>query len=170
MVKLSRIDQPLFAGNNVDADQEVAVFGTMKTSAVYTMNVATLLSASAYQEGWQEAVVVGYAPFLEELNGVQYAFSYQVAYNQQQGIPEWSGTMTYYIGSLAKLNTATGCKVYSSKIDDNTGNLLTDTNSWKLVFDSDATYATTDYINNKFQVVQSLPSTTDPNTFYFVVG
>ena len=30
--------------------------------------------------------------------------------------------------------------------------------------------ATTAYVNNKFQVVSSLPANPDPNTFYFVTG
>ncbi len=174
MVKLNRVDQPIFAGNNASGDNEIAVFGSMKTSASYTMDVSTLLASADYQKGWQNAVVVGYAPFLEEMNGVQYGITYQLAYLQQQGLPEWSGTTTYYKGSLAKLNTTDGCKVYASKINDNTGKLLTDTNSWKLVLDSSLTYATQDFVNSKvdskFLVVNSLPSQTNPNTFYFVVG
>jgi hypothetical protein len=141
MVKLDRIDQPIFAGNNATADDNVAVFGSMKTSPSYTMDLPTLLASADYQKGWQNAVVVGYAPFLEEMNGVQYGFSYQLAYLQQQGIPEWTGTTTYYKGSLAKLNTASGCQLYASKIDNNTGNLLTDTNSWQLVFDTSVSFA-----------------------------
>lgn len=148
MVKLDRIDQPIFAGNNVSADDNVAVFGSMKTSPSYTMDLPTLLASADYQKGWQNAVAVGYAPFLEEMNGVQYGFSYQLAYLQQQGVSEWSGTTTYYKGSLAKLNTASGCQLYASKIDNNTGNLLTDTNSWQLVFDSSVSYATTTALNN----------------------
>lgn len=174
MSRLARVSQPIFAGNTTDADEQIAVFGSMKTSAVYTTNLATLMASAEYKEGWADSVVVGYGPFMEELNGVQYGFSYQLAYLQQEGLPEWSGTATYYQGSLVKLVIAGGCQVYSSKIDENVGNLLSDTNSWKLVFDSTIDYAAKSYVDNlfatKFQVVNALPANPDANTFYYVVG
>lgn len=174
MSRLTRVSQPIFAGNTTDADEQIAVFGSMKTSAVYTTNLATLMASAEYQEGWADSVVVGYGPFMEEMNGVQYGFSYQIAYLQQEGLPEWDGNATYYQGSLVKLVIAGGCQVYSSKIDNNTGNLLSDTNSWKLVFDSTIDYASKTYVDNmfatKFQVVNALPANPDANTFYYVVG
>lgn len=140
MARLTKVKQPIFAGGTTDLDEEIAVFGSMKSSPVYTTDLATLMASTAYTEGWSDSVVVGYGPFLEEMNGVQYGFSYQLAYNQQEGIPEWDGATTYYVGSLAKLVTASGCQVYSSKIDNNIGNLVSDTNSWKLCWDSTKDY------------------------------
>lgn len=59
----------------------------------------------------------------------------------QEGLPEWSATVTYYKGCLAKEVTLTGFKIYNSLTDNNTGNALSDTSSWKLVMDSDDLYA-----------------------------
>ena len=143
MSRLTKIKQPIFAGNTTDLDEQIAVFGSMKNSPVYTTNLSTLLASAAYVEGWQDSVVVGYGPFMEEMNGIQYGFSYQIAYLQQEGIPEWDGNTTYYQGSLAKVVITGGCQIYASKIDDNTGNLLSDTASWKLVLDTTETYAKT---------------------------
>lgn len=147
MAKLARITQPIFAGNAPQED--TAVFGTMKTAPVYTSDVATSIDTTAFSNGWKDAVEVGYAPFLEEMNTVQKAFSYQVAYNQQQGISEWGDDVEYNIGSLVKVNTANGSQVYSSLADNNVGNLVNDNTKWKLVLDSTIDYATVAQLNTK---------------------
>ena len=134
MAKLTRFTMPVFAGSA--AQDQTSVFGTMKTSPQYTSDVAASIDTTAYSNGWTDAVELGYAPFLEDNNTIHKAITYQIAYGQQQGIPEWASDTEYYIGSLAKLNTATGSEVYSSLVDNNVGNLLSDTTKWKKVFDS----------------------------------
>ena len=182
MTKLTRITQPIFAGNAPTND--ACVFGTMKTSPEYTSDVAASINTSLYQDGWKAAIDLGYAPFIEDMNTVQREFSYQIAYGQQEGVPEWASDTTYYIGSVVKLNTTGGAQLYVSKVDNNTGHLPSDAAYWKLVVDS-----TTDLcanlslsnlnatgqalINSKadksqFQVVNALPQNPDANTFYFI--
>lgn len=134
MARKTRVNQTVFAGNA--PQEETSVFGTMKTSPVYTTDVAASINTPLYSEGWKSAIALGYAPFVEDMNTVQRELSYQIAYSQQEGISEWSGETTYYIGSLVKVNVSNGSRVYASKTDDNTGNLVTDTNNWKLVLDS----------------------------------
>ena len=136
MARKTRVNQTVFAGNA--PQEETSVFGTMKTSPVYTTDVAASINTPLYSEGWKSAITLGYAPFVEDMNTVQRELSYQIAYSQQEGISEWSGETTYYIGSLVKVNVSNGSRVYASKTDDNTGNLVTDTNNWKLVLDSSA--------------------------------
>lgn len=201
MARLAKVSQPLFGGNLTAADQEVAVFGTMKTAdPVYTVDMPTLMGSAAYAGGWADAVEVGYAPFMEEMNGVQYGFSYQIAYVMQEGIPEWDSETTYFKGSIAKLVSGSGFKLYNSKTDSNKGNLLTDTSNWELVYDTAAAYTANRALvsnangkvavssvtstelgylsgitsqvveSNKMQVVQTLPANPDADTFYFVTG
>ena len=134
MTRLTRITQPIFAGNAPQGD--TSVFGTMKTSPEYTTDVAESIDTPLYEEGWKSAIDLGYAPFVEDMNTVQRELSYQLAYGQQEGVSEWSGETTYYIGSLVKLNTAAGAQLYVSKTDDNIGNLPSNTTYWKLLIDS----------------------------------
>lgn len=134
MTKLSRITQPIFAGNAPETD--TAVFGTMKTTPVYTTDVAASINTSVYGEGWKSAIELGYAPFIEDMNTVQRELSYQIAYAQQEGVQEWGSDTTYYIGSMVKVNTESGAQLYVSKTDNNTGNLPSNTTYWKLLIDS----------------------------------
>lgn len=113
MPKIERKTQKIFGGN-AESDQ-LAVFGTMITGTpVYNDDVETLQS-EAYTEGWQVAVAANEAPFMEEMNGVQYGFSKQLAYLFQQGIPEWDAGTTYYLNSFCQV----GGVIYKSMQDEN---------------------------------------------------
>lgn len=144
MAKLTRFTMPVFAGNA--AQTQTSVFGTMKTSPQYTSDVAASIGTTAYGNGWADAIEIGYAPYLEDMNTLQKAITYQISYGQQQGIPEWASDTEYYKGSLAKLNTANGSQIYSSLVDNNVGNLLSDATKWKLVLDTANTYVTTNTV------------------------
>ena len=141
MAKLTRWTMPVFAGSA--AQEQTSVFGTMKTSPEYTSDVAAAIDTQAYADGWFEAIEIGYAPFVEDMNSLQRAITYQISYNQQQGIPEWASDTEYYKGSVVKLNTASGMQIYSSLVDSNVGNLVSDNTKWKLLIDSANSYVTT---------------------------
>lgn len=132
MPKLTRQNQKIFAKSS--GANGIAVMGTMKTGTpVYSTDLATIQSTS-YENGWDDAILNDKAPYLEEMNGVQYGFSYQTAYILQEGIPEYISTQTYYIGSLVKTVDADGdVLIYQSKTDDNTGNSLDDYTYWKRI-------------------------------------
>ena len=125
MTRLTRKHQKLFAGSATNN----GVFGSLQANNPQTSNdVETLQSLSAYDNGWDEAAFsADKLPTLEEFQGVQYGISYQQCYMLQEGIPEWNANTTYYIGSLAKVVTVSGFKIYNSIIDDNTGNNTSDT-------------------------------------------
>lgn len=113
MPKIERKTQKIFGGN-AESDQ-LAVFGTMITGTpVYNDDIETLQS-EAYTEGWQAAVAANEAPFMEEMNGVQYGFSKQLAYLFQQGIAEWDAGTTYYLNSFCQV----GGVIYKSMQDEN---------------------------------------------------
>lgn len=128
MPKIERKTQKIFGGN-AESDQ-LAVFGSMITGTpVYNDDIETLQS-EAYTEGWQVAVAANEAPFMEEMNGVQYGFSKQLAYLFQQGIPEWDAGTTYYLNSFCQV----GGVIYKSMQDENINHSPAD--------DSEGTYWT----------------------------
>ena len=129
MAKLARVTQKIFAGNAQPTD--TAVFGTMKTQTPqYTGDIAQLMSNPAFLQGWGSAVEENFAPFMEEMTGVQKVFSQQIAYLLQDGIPEYDPGTTYYIGSVVR----SGNSWYESIVDNNTGSAVTDTSKWVLLF------------------------------------
>lgn len=122
MAKLTRYLQKIFANNS----NQVGVFGT-GTNKVASKNVETLQSAD-YEDGWSAAIITekNY-PIWQERDGVDYGFSYQLAYLMQSGIPEWLSTETYYTNSYCRI----GSDLYYSLQDDNTNkNPTTETDYW----------------------------------------
>jgi hypothetical protein len=113
MAKIERKTQKIFAGNA--ATDELAVFGSMITGTPGYNDDIEALQSEAYTEGWKAAVAANEAPFMEEMNAVQYGFSKQLAYLFQQGIPEWDAGTTYYLNSFCQV----GGVIYKSKLDEN---------------------------------------------------
>lgn len=125
--KIQRQTQKIFAG--AAGDDSLAAFGSMTTgNPIYTDNIEDLQS-SAYEQGWEAAIAANEAPFLEEMNGVQYGFSKQLAYLFQNGVPEWdAGTEYFALISICQLNGI----LYQSLTDNNIGNNpATDTTNWQ---------------------------------------
>lgn len=112
MANLTRYKQKIFANNS----DQVGVFGTGVNKET-SKNVETLQS-NDYEGGWSEAIVTNKNyPIWQEMDGVQYGFSYQLAYLLQKGMPEWLSTETYYTNDFCKL----GSIIYYSLQDNNTG-------------------------------------------------
>lgn len=131
MAKIERKTQKIFAGSG--ANDDLAAFGSMITGQpVYTDDIENL-QTTVYTQGWVKAIAANEAPFLEELNGVQYGFSKQLAYLFQNGIPEWDDNTAYYANtSFCQLNG----KIYQSLTNDNIGHSPAgDSTNWKVFFD-----------------------------------
>lgn len=140
MARLTRKNINVFAGSASNN----GVFGSLQAgNATVSNDVETIQSLSeAWSGGWNYATMTGEKlPPLEEFQGVQYVTTYQQAYLMQEGMPEWSASVTYYKGSLTKKVTSTGFQIYNSLTDNNTNHQLSDTANWKLVMDSDNLYA-----------------------------
>ena len=134
-MSLTRQTQKVF-GSNADADQ-LAVFGTMKTGTpVYSTDLATLQS-TAYTEGWSEAILDDKAPYLEEMNAVQYGLSYQIAYLLQEGVGAYDANTTYSNTSIVKVFDNGKLYFYHSLIDNNIGHSLSDGAYWEPIPISD---------------------------------
>jgi hypothetical protein len=131
MAKLTRQTLTLFGGSGPTAD--FAQFGSQAASSpITTKNVATIQALTAWVQGWQNAVALRDAPYLEDMNGLLYVLCYELCYGLQQGIPEWDNATTYYTDSVV-INPGT-LEMYASLIDNNTGNGLpsqVDNSNWK---------------------------------------
>lgn len=129
MTPLTRQTQKVFAGNaNVD---NLAVFGTMKTGTPqYSSNVETLQSTT-YSQGWSDAILNDKAPYLEEMNAVQYGLSYQLAYILQEGAFEYDAGTEYSSTSLVKVINGNKLELYHSLQDNNIGNPITNPSYWE---------------------------------------
>lgn len=132
MAPLIRQTQKVFA-SNANADQ-LAVFGSMKTGTPIYNTALSILQSQEYTEGWNEAILNDKAPFLEEMNAVQYGFSYQIAYLLQEGIPAYDSNTEYSNTSIVKAINDNELVLYHSLSDGNIGNPLTDTTNWAKVY------------------------------------
>lgn len=112
MTKLTRYLQKIFAVNS----NQIGVFGSGINKETST-NLEVLQSQD-YEGGWSQAIVTNKNyPIWQEMDGVQYGFSYQLAYLMQNGIPEWLSTETYYQNSYCRV----GSIIYYSLQDNNIG-------------------------------------------------
>lgn len=125
---LSRQTQKVFGGN-ANGDM-LAVFGSMKTGTPQYSTNLSVLQSQDYTLGWSEAILNDKAPFLEEMNAVQYGLSYQIAYLLQQGVPEWDANTTYNNTSLVQTVENGELVIKRSLVNNNTGNATTNTAYW----------------------------------------
>lgn len=129
MAKIARKNQKIF-GSGASSTQ-IGVFGSLAAgSAATSTDPDTIQSLSNYLNGWYDAIVGFNSPAIEDANGLDYLWSYQLAYHFQAGIPEWNSATTYYIGSIA--NDGAG-KIYASIQDTNLNHALTNTTWWKVL-------------------------------------
>lgn len=134
-MSLTRQTQKVFA-SNANANQ-LAVFGSMKTGTpVYSTSLSTLQS-TAYTEGWSEALLNDKAPYMEEMNAVQYGLSYQIAYLLQEGVGAYDANTNYSDTSIVKTIENGKLFFYRSLSDNNLGHALNNTTYWEKISISD---------------------------------
>lgn len=129
MPRITRKQQKVFA---VDATNN-GVFGSLQANdPAYSQDPDAIQGRTAYSNGWNDATYSSEKlPPLEEFQALQYLFSRQLAYLMQEGIAEWDTNTTYYKGALVKSIQSDGSFIlYASLIDNNQGNLVTDTTKW----------------------------------------
>jgi hypothetical protein len=129
MANITRKHHKIFASSATNNGQ----FGSAQLGTKINSNDPDVIQAlSAYDQGWNSATTGGTElPTLEEMQGLQYNNSYQIAYLLQKGIPEWNTSTDYYIGDIAR--EIAGTKFYKSITDNNIGNALTDINNWEFL-------------------------------------
>lgn len=130
MAKLTRVKGKVFAGS-APLD-EIGQFGSaLAGTPTNTQDVATIQALSAYDEGWNSAVITSrnYPP-IEEVNGVLKTISYQTCYMLQEGIPEYDIGTEYSNTSIVKSVNGTRLDFYISLQNNNVGHALSDTDYW----------------------------------------
>ncbi len=138
MAKITREPQKIFGGSLTAADN-IATFGSTKAGTpTYSLDPSTLQS-TAFLSGWAAALVNNNAPTVQELNGVFYVATYQLAYLLQTGVPEFSADTVYYTGSI--VNNGTGA-LYAATADPTQGTLVTDQTKWECIVPRGVTAAT----------------------------
>lgn len=127
MSKIARKNQKIFCGDT-PVTGVVGQFGSLKaTTPTYSSDPDILQALPAWGEGWASAVINNYLPALQDLNGLIYVLTRQLAYLYQSGIPEWNSGTTYYIGSMVTDGLG---GIYKSVSDTNLNNPLTNATKW----------------------------------------
>lgn len=142
MARITRKTLTMYGGTGPSAD--FGQFGSQAASApVETKDVAVLQQLAAWGNGFQDAVAIGQAPYLQDMNSVLYVHSYMDAYLFQEGVAEWDAGTTYYTGSLVKsLANAGFTEFYVSLVDTNLNNALptrVSNGNWAFLYALDST-------------------------------
>jgi phage-related tail fiber protein len=125
-MRLTRYVQKLF-GSTAGATQ-LGKFGSLAAgSPEFATTPAEVQELSNYLGGWYNAIVGSNSPAIQDRNGLDYLFSYQLAYLMQQGVAEWQTDTEYFQGQICSDGNG---QLYASITDDNQGNALTDTSNW----------------------------------------
>lgn len=145
MAKITRSHQKIFCENNT---ANIGQFGSAQAGTKVTSDdPAILQNLAAFQNGWSSATISGQKlPTLEEFNGLTYLTTRQIAYNLQEGIPEYSTDTEYHQNSIVK--KVGTYEIYGSITNNNQGNALTDDTNWQLLTDLSAKQAGENLIIN----------------------
>lgn len=104
-------------GVNSNGAADICQYGSPATgSPVYTKVIATLQALTAWTTGWAAETVANNRPFLEDMNAVDFVFSYMINYILTLGIAEYDVGTTYFVNSICQYNG-----VLYQCINDNSG-------------------------------------------------
>lgn len=120
------------------------VFGTAQLGTKVLSNDPAVIQgisggapSAAWSAGWLNATISSQnLPPLEEMQGVQFVHSYQIAYMLARGWPEYDTNTTYNIGDMTR--PAGSSQIYQSLINSNLGNTLpsaVSNSNWKYLGD-----------------------------------
>ena len=130
MAKYNRPNGKLFGSSA----SNIGVFGSGQTGETPTTSTdpnAINTLGTHWEDGWNGAVVsqAPYtAPFVEDMNAVNYVNSYNSAYLLQRGIPEYSATEEYQKDSLCTYNS----EIWMCKLDNTVGRTPAEGTYWHL--------------------------------------
>lgn len=127
----NRVTQAIFASSaGLNAIEE---FGSKAAgSPVYTTDPADI-QTTRYLQGWLGATLAGerLLPVYQDMNAIHFLFSWQLGYLLQKGIPEYDSATTYYTTDIVRQSGTTN--LYTSAVNNNTGNSLSDNTKWTLL-------------------------------------
>lgn len=114
-------------GTNAGLNQR-SEFGALAAgSKTYATDVEAIQANGNWEGGWYSAVLGGNSPAIQDMNAKDFVFAYQLAYILQKGIPQYTATENYYIGSVV----ADGNRIFTSLIDDNLNYPTSDSSKWE---------------------------------------
>lgn len=125
MPAIPRKTQKIF-GESLTPSGNVAVWGSLAAGTPAYSSDPAVIQSSAWLNGLNDALVGNRSPAQEDLNGLFLTITQQLAYILSSGIPEWDTSTTYYVGQFVR---AAGV-LYVSTTNNNTGNVVTNTNNW----------------------------------------
>ena len=119
MPGLTRKTFKLFGGSGTLSN--FGQFGSKQAGLPQTsLDPTVIQQLAAWLAGWSAAISgTDKAPYMQDMNGVMYVFSYMTAYLYQMGIPEWDTGTTYYTNSVVQANNG---QWFKSLQDSNLGN------------------------------------------------
>lgn len=128
---IPRTTQKIF-GNDLTVSNNIAVWGSLADgSPAYSGDPAVIQSLATFGQGLNGAVVGNRSPAIQDLNGLFYLLTAQIAYLFQNGVPEWDTGTTYYEDQICRR----GPVLFISLTNSNIGNdPYTDTNNWTPYF------------------------------------
>lgn len=131
MAKLTKVSQKIFASTS--GTDQIAEFGSkFAGTPTFTTDPGTVQALSNFLSGWFSAAIVtpnGSSPCIEDMNALFYLITFQLAYAQQAGLPEWDANTNYFTGSLTQVAGV----IYVSVADNNSGNAVTNASFWTVV-------------------------------------
>lgn len=118
--KLKRFTQKIFGWSS--GTREMVDFGTPTEGRplyVDKMENPETIQTKYYEQGWfPESLQGNIRPYAEDMNGVHFLHSYQLAYMLQAGIPEWDSKTPYFEDCICRY----GKILYISNVNNNVGN------------------------------------------------
>lgn len=119
MSQLTRKLFKLFCANKVSTPTDnIGIFGSKKAGASAWSSDPDSIQSAHYLNGWTDAVVSNQAPCMDDMNALQYVFSYMIKYLYQTGLPEWLSTEEYYQFSFVRYNGSVWVSVYNGQNTD----------------------------------------------------
>jgi hypothetical protein len=129
MPAITRKAQQIF-GASLTPSGNIAKWGSLAAGSPAYSDDPDDIQTAAWLSGLNNALIGNRSPALEDLNGLFFVLSRQIAYMLQSGIPEWNTATTYFTGQIVRgIGTAV---LYQSMTDSNAGNNpASDTNNWQ---------------------------------------
>lgn len=170
---LDRKYQKIFGGS-LTPTGNISVYGTKKEGNVSYSDNLDLIQSNNWLLGMIGGTSADKAPYLQDLNGIFYTITKQLAYIFQAGISEWE-SQTEYVAN--KSFVSYGGKIYVAKQNSTNKQPDTELNYWEVVdktnflnnglsFESTYSYKKNDCVNytDKYGNTIKVFSLTDNNT------
>lgn len=120
MPKIVRKAAKIF-GVNAGAE-EIGQVGALRNGApTYSKDPDVIQALANFTDGWFGIAMGDNSPAMEDMNGIQYVFGYQIAYLLQNAGAEWNAGTEYFINSICAFNGQLMVSLQDSNLNNNPG-------------------------------------------------